>query len=67
VKRGLAIIGILVAVMGIVFFFQGIGLLKGSIMTDDNKWAVIGAICAVGGVTLMVWGNKRPQGDPPVQ
>ncbi len=43
-KKVLLTFAILMALIGIVWFGQGIGLIHGSVMTDDSKWAVIGAI-----------------------
>lgn len=46
----LSIIGVLVALAGLVWFLQGINLLPGSSMTGDPQWAINGAIAmAIGG------------------
>jgi uncharacterized membrane protein YidH (DUF202 family) len=63
-KRGLVIIGVLVALMGAVFFLQGIGILPGELMHNVPMWAVIGAIMVVVGAALAVWA-RRP--TPPAQ
>jgi len=39
---------------GVVFFFQGIGLLPGSFMTGRGEWAVIGA-ALVAGAGALFW------------
>lgn len=47
------IVAILLGVVGIVWFFQGIGVIKGSFMTDDITWSIIGVACiVVAGVVL---------------
>ncbi|HJU51971.1 MAG TPA: hypothetical protein VJ815_06525 [Acidimicrobiia bacterium] len=39
------LVAILVALVGFVFFGQGIGLIGGSFMTGQPLWAVIGLGC----------------------
>jgi hypothetical protein len=39
---------------GVVFFFQGIGVIPGSFMTGRSEWAVIGA-ALVGGAVALLW------------
>ena len=56
----LALGGILV-VIGLVWFFQGIGVLGGSVMSGVALWAVIGPIVALGGVLLIVRGTRTKQ------
>jgi hypothetical protein len=51
IRRAIAIVLILV---GLVWFFQGIGVIEGSFMTGEAVWAVIGVGCAViGGAILL--------------
>ena len=47
------IIGVLLLMIGAVWILQGIGLLKGSFMTGEAVWAVIGAVCAAIGAALV--------------
>jgi len=53
------VIGVLLALVGIVWFFQGIGVLHGSFMTGDALWAVIGVVCVAAGVVLLVRPPRR--------
>jgi len=48
---------------GVVFFFQGIGVIPGSFMTGRSEWAVIGA-ALVGGAGALFWlsGMVGPDG-----
>jgi hypothetical protein len=39
---------------GVVFFFQGIGVIPGSFMTGRSEWAVIGA-ALVAGAAVLLW------------
>jgi fatty acid desaturase len=50
-RRAIAIVLVLV---GLVWFFQGIGVLEGSFMTGEALWAVIGVVCVVGGAALLI-------------
>jgi hypothetical protein len=55
------LVGGLAVVAGSVFFLQGIGLLPGSYMTGDPKWAWIGGAIAVGGLGLIAWTWRSAQ------
>ena len=63
-NRILVIVGVLVGLVGIVWIGQGIGLIPGSFMTNDIKWAVIGAVMLVVGVGLIVWDTRRRRVPP---
>ena len=53
--------GALLLLMGVVWIFQGIGVLPGSFMTGQRKWATYGAIAALIGVALLVAARRgRP-------
>ncbi|MEZ4668775.1 MAG: hypothetical protein R3E39_12760 [Anaerolineae bacterium] len=58
-KIGLNIFGGLVALVGVVWFFQGIGVIQGSFMSDTSEWTIIGAICVIAGVGLLIYNNRR--------
>ena len=58
-KAMVLIIAALLIVFGVVFFFQGIGVLGGSGMTGDRTWAVIGPGMVVMGVVLGLFGLRR--------
>lgn len=48
--------GVLVLI-GIVWFLQGVGVLPGSFMTDDIRWAIAGIVSVAVGVGL--WRYSR--------
>ena len=50
IRRAIAVV--LLAVGG-VWFFQGVGVIKGSFMTGEAVWAVIGVACIVAGCALL--------------
>jgi hypothetical protein len=53
------VFGVLLLLIGGVWFLQGIGVLPGSFMSGQTKWAVYGGITALGGVALLVVANRR--------
>ncbi len=57
------IVGVLLALVGVVWILQGLNVLPGSFMTGQIQWAVYGAIAlAIGCVALYVGrrGNHKP-------
>jgi len=51
--------GLVVALLGLLFMLQGLGVIKGSSMTDSGFWAVAGSVIAVAGLVLAVRGARR--------
>lgn len=54
-KLVLSIVGVLLMIVGVVWFLQGINVLPGSFMTGQTKWAINGGIAFVGGVVVLVF------------
>jgi hypothetical protein len=52
-------IGAVMTLLGLVFMFQGLGVIKGSSMTNSNFWAVAGPVIAVVGLVLIARGVRR--------
>jgi len=52
--RGRIIVGVLLCAVGAVWFFQGIGVLKGSFMTGTWFWTVVGLILFGLGLRMVV-------------
>jgi len=50
--------GVLLALIGCVWFLQGINVLPGSFMTGQTKWAVYGVITLVIGLAV-IWLSRR--------
>jgi hypothetical protein len=55
--------GIVIALLGILFTLQGVGVLSGSSMSGSTTWAVLGPIIAIVGVVLIVRGTRPVTGD----
>jgi len=53
-RLALRILAVLALLAGVVFFFQGIGVIPGSFMTGRSEWAVIGA-ALVAGAAVLLW------------
>jgi hypothetical protein len=53
-KIALNILGVILVLIGLVWFLQGINVLPGSFMTGQIKWAVYGGIAFVVGAGLLV-------------
>jgi F0F1-type ATP synthase assembly protein I len=58
-KIGLNIVGVLLFLTGVVWFFQGIGVILGSFMSNTTQWTLIGLLCIVLGAGLLVVNNRR--------
>jgi hypothetical protein len=52
--------GLLLVLLGTIWALQGLGLLRGSMMTGQSLWLVIGAIAALLGLGLVLWSLKTP-------
>ena len=53
-------VGALVALAGLVFAAQGLGLIGGSsLMDNDTRWTVIGAVLVVVGIVVGRTGWRR--------
>jgi hypothetical protein len=60
----LTVIGILLVIMGGIWFFQGINVLPGSFMTGQVRWAIYGGIAVVLGIALIVLANRKKRSPP---
>ena len=59
-------VGALAAVVGAVFFFQGLGVLgpSSSYMVGDRSWVAYGLLVALGGVAAIYVGFRLKGGGP---
>ena len=53
VRVAVRIVAFVALLAGVVFFFQGVGVIPGSFMTGRSEWAVIGAALVAGAVALL--------------
>jgi divalent metal cation (Fe/Co/Zn/Cd) transporter len=55
-------IAVLMIAVGVIWFFQGIGVLPGSFMTGDPLWAWVGGIVFIVGLIVLRF-NRGAQKD----
>jgi uncharacterized membrane protein YeaQ/YmgE (transglycosylase-associated protein family) len=55
----ISVVSALLAVVGVIWFFQGIGVIKGSFMSNQIIWSIIGAIVLVIAAGLFWYSNLR--------
>jgi hypothetical protein len=55
----LNIVGVLLLLIGSIWFLQGINVLPGSFMTGQMRWAARGGILVVAGIAGLVWANRK--------
>jgi hypothetical protein len=60
-KIALNIVGVLLVLVGGIWFLQGINVLPGSFMSGQTQWAVRGGIAAVVGLGVLLWANRKRQ------
>ena len=53
-RIALKVVGALLAVIGVIWFLQGINVLPGSFMTGQMQWAIYGGFAFVAGVALFL-------------
>ena len=53
------IVGVLLVLMGGIWFLQGINILPGSFMTGQLKWALYGGCAVVAGLIVLGRANRR--------
>jgi hypothetical protein len=59
-KLAATVVGLLLVLVGTVWFLQGIGVLPGSFMSGQTRWAVNGGIAFVVGAALLVGVRRTP-------
>lgn len=59
-KSGLIVSGVVVALLGLLFTLQGIGVLGGSAMSNTTFWSVAGPVVIVVGLVIVGLGLRRP-------
>ena len=60
-KYALRTIGVVLMLMGVIWFLQGVNILPGSFMTGQIQWAFYGGVAVIVGAGLLVVANRsRP-------
>lgn len=58
-KRVLRVTGLILVMMGGIWFLQGLNVLPGSFMTGQIRWAIYGGIAVAIGTVLLVAASRR--------
>lgn len=53
------VVGVILVLIGSIWFLQGMNVLPGSFMTGQTRWAVRGAILLFAGIAGLVWANRK--------
>jgi hypothetical protein len=56
--------GVVLSLTGIIWTFQGLGILPGSVMSGVTLWAMLGPVVGLAGLALIVWGFARRRREP---
>ena len=56
--------GAVLVVVGVVWFGQGTRLIEGSSMSGNTFWAIVGALCIIGGLGMLSWPWRQSPADP---
>jgi drug/metabolite transporter superfamily protein YnfA len=60
-RIAIAVLGLFVALFGLLFTLQGIGAVSGSPMSNTTTWSILGPIIALIGIALAFfgWRNRK--------
>jgi hypothetical protein len=61
-RIAVVVVGVVVALFGLLFTLQGVGAVEGSPMSNTTTWSVLGPIIALIGVGIAVyaWRLRAP-------
>ena len=58
-RNAMSVLGVVMALFGVLFTLQGVGKVQGSFMSNTTTWTVLGPIIALAGLGLAVVGWRR--------
>ncbi len=58
-KTGLLTLGTVIALLGLLFALQGVGVIRGSAMSNTTFWSVAGPVIILLGLGLAALGLRR--------
>ena len=58
-RIAIGVLGLIVALFGLLWALQGFGVIGGSPMSNTTTWSIIGPIVALIGIALAVAGFRR--------
>lgn len=57
-RGAIVVVGVLIALAGLVFALQGFGALSGSPMSNTTTWSVLGPVIALIGIVIALAGLR---------
>ena len=58
-RNAMPVLGVVVALFGVLFTLQGVGKVQGSFMSNTTTWTVLGPIIALVGIGIAIAGWRR--------
>jgi uncharacterized membrane protein HdeD (DUF308 family) len=58
-RIALNIVGVVLVLLGCIWFLQGINVLPGSFMSGQTRWTVRGGILVIAGIIAFVGANRK--------
>lgn len=58
-KIALLIVGLLVIIVGALWTGQGLGIVPGTFMYNNQNWIYLGALTMIVGIGILYVGNRR--------
>ncbi|MCV7221493.1 hypothetical protein [Mycolicibacterium elephantis] len=58
-RIAIAVLGVIVALFGLLFALQGFGVVGGSPMSNTTTWSILGPLIALVGIALTVGALRR--------
>jgi hypothetical protein len=64
-RIAIAVLGVFVALCGLLFTLQGFGAVAGSPMSDTTTWSILGPIIVLVGLALAIfgWRGRKSRGQ----
>jgi len=59
-RNAMSVLGVVVALFGVLFTLQGVGKVQGSFMSNTTTWTVLGPIIALAGIGVAIasWSRR---------
>jgi len=64
-RKGPLILGVILILLGGIWFLQGVGILGGSVMTGQTFWATVGGVLLLVGLVICAYALRSITATPP--
>ncbi len=58
-RIAIGVLGVIIALFGVLFALQGFGVVGGSPMTNTTTWSILGPVIALVGIALAIGAWRR--------